>query len=205
MSLPLLTTHIQRTALIKTRDHQEYVLNAIAAYVEKNKRFPCPAVSHLTGKEYGVSQRECHGQGAKGIIPFKTLGISEVYSKDGFKHLMTYVVEPELTKQFTALQNEEGGYIKIHNEEGGLVLAPPLDIDQNPNSVALLLISHGESGTGAFIGKGQSGKIPGDKISPHKQENLNDNFTFIESSQSDDILRWESRDQFLKHYVKFRI
>ncbi|HLC17303.1 MAG TPA: hypothetical protein VJL89_13875, partial [Thermodesulfovibrionia bacterium] len=80
----------------------------------------------------------------------------------------------------------------------------PLLDDQNPNSVAILLISHGKSGIGAFIGKGQSGKIPGDKISPHKLENLDDNFTFIESSQTDDILRWESRDQFLKHYVKFQ-
>lgn len=180
-------------------------MNAVAAYVEKNKRFPCPATSHLTGIEYGVSQLHCRGQRAKGIIPFKTLGISEVYSKDGFKRLMTYVVEPELTKQDTALQNEKGGYITIQKEEGGFVLAPPLAIDRNPNSVALLLISHGESGVGAFMGKGQSGKIPGDKISPHKLENLDDNFTFIESSQSDDILRWESRDQFLKHYVKLRI
>lgn len=202
LSLPLLTAQIQRAALVKTRSHQEYVLNAIAAYVEKNKRFPCPALPQGIEVEYGVSQLHCRGQRAKGIIPFKTLGISETYSQDGFKRLMTYVVEPEFAKVDTALQNESGGYIILLQEDGGSVLAPPLVTDRNPNSIALLLISHGESGIGAFIGKGQTGKIQGENVSPHKRENFDDNFTFIESKQSDDILRWESRDQFLKHYVK---
>jgi prepilin-type N-terminal cleavage/methylation domain-containing protein len=204
LSLPLLTAQIQRAAHVKTRSHQEYVLNAIAAYVEKNKRFPCPAIPQGIEAEYGVSQLHCRGQRAKGIIPFKTLGISEIYSQDGFKRLMTYVVEPEFAKVDTALQNESGGYITLLREDGSTALAPPLVTDRNPNSVALLLISHGESGSGAFIGKGQTGKIQGNNLSPHKRENLDDNFIFIESSQSDDILRWESRDQFLKHYVKLR-
>lgn len=202
LSLPLLTAQIQRAALVKTRAHQEYVLSAIAAYVEKNKRFPCTALPQSLGVEYGISQLHCRGQRAKGIIPFKTLGISEIYSQDGFKRLMTYVVEPEFTKVDTALQNEMGGYITLLREDGSTAIAPPLVTDRNPNSVALLLISHGESGTGAFIGKGQPGKVQGNNISAHKRENLDDNFTFIESSQSDDIIRWESRDLFLKHYVK---
>ena len=202
LSLPLLTAQIQRAALVKTRSHQEYLLGAIAAYVEKNKRFPCPAIPQGIGAEYGVSQLHCRGQRAKGIVPFKTLGISEVYSQDGFKRLITYVVEPELAKVDTTLQNESGGYITLLREDGGAVLAPPLVTDRNPNSIALLLISHGESGIGAFIGKGQTGKIQGESVSPHKRENFDDSFTFIESNQSDDILRWESRDQFLKHYVK---
>jgi prepilin-type N-terminal cleavage/methylation domain-containing protein len=204
LSLPLLTAQIQRAALVKTRTHQEYVLNAIAAYVEKNNRFPCPALSQGIGAEYGMSQLHCRGQRAKGMIPFKTLGISEVYSQDGFKRLMTYVIEPDFTKVDTVLQNERGGYITLLREDGSTALAPLLATDLNPNSIALLLISHGESGTGAFSGKGQPGKIQGNNISPHKRENLDDNFTFIESSQSDDILRWESRDLFLKHYVKLR-
>ena len=104
---------------------------------------------------------------------------------------MTYAVEPELTKQDTALHNEEGGFLTVLKEGGGTVLAPPLVNDRNPNAVAFVLISHGESG-----------KVTGASVSPHKQENLDDNFTFMESTQCDDILRWESRDQFLKHYVK---
>jgi len=203
LSLPLLTAQINRAALVKTRSHQDYGLNAIAAYVEKNRRFPCPADPQVTGPDYGLMQVQCRGQKAKGILPFKTLGISEAYAKDGYKRLMTYAVEPELTKRDTALQNERGGFITLKNEEGESVIAPSLKEDRNPNAIALVLISHGESGIGAFLGKGQAGKLTGGAPSAHKRENYDENFIFIESSQTDDILRWESRDQFLKHYVKF--
>jgi prepilin-type N-terminal cleavage/methylation domain-containing protein len=202
VSLPLLTAHISRTAILKTRAHQDYALNAIAAYVEKNKRFPCPADPQVTGPDYGLSQIQCRGQKAKGILPFKTLGISETYARDGFKRLMTYVVEPELAKKDTSLQNERGGFITVNKEEGGAVLASPQTGDRNPNSIALVLISHGESGIGACIGKGQGGRLLRGSPSPHKVENYDENFIFIESTQTDDILRWESRDQFLKHYIR---
>lgn len=202
MSLPLLTAHISRTAVVKTRSHQDYALNAIAAYVEKNLRFPCPADPKMTGDGFGLAQLQCRGEKAKGILPFKTLGISEAYARDGFKRLMTYVVEPELAKKDTVLQKQEGGLITVKKEAGGFVLAAPQKGEPNPNYVALVLISHGESGIGAFVGKGQATKIMGESSFLHKQENWDENFTFIESSQTDDILRWESRDQFLKHYVE---
>ncbi len=204
VSLPILTSHISRTATVKTRNHQDYALNAIAAYVEKNKRFPCPADPQATGSNYGLVQIQCRGQKARGIIPFKSLGISEIFARDGFKRLMTYVVEPELTKKETALHHEGGGFITVNKEEGGAVLASPQTGDRNPNYVSLILISHGESGIGAYVGKGQGSKFIEGSPSPHKKENYDENFVFIESSQTDDILRWESRDQFLKHYVRLK-
>lgn len=204
LSLPLLTTQINRTATLKTRSHQDYALNAIAAYVEKNKKFPCPAEPHISGAGYGVAQIQCRGQKAKGILPFKTLGISEIYARDGFKRLMTYGIEPEFTKKDTALQNEKGGFITVQKEGGESVIAPPLMGDKNPNCIAFVLISHGESGIGSYHGNGQTTRNLSESPSPHKRENFDENFVFIESNQTDDILRWESRDQFLKHYVKFK-
>lgn len=204
LSLPLLMAQINRAATLKTHSHQEYALHAIAAYVEKNKRFPCPAEPHISGAGYGVAQVQCRGQKAKGILPFKTLGISEIYAKDGFKRLMTYGVEPELTKKDTTLQNEKGGFITVQKEGDESVIAPPLMGDKNPNYVALVLISHGESGIGAYHGSGQTIRNLSGSPSLHKRENFDENFIFIESSQTDDILRWESRDQFLKHYIRFK-
>lgn len=186
MSLPLLTAHLNRAALQKTRFHQDYALNAIAAYVEKNHRFPCPADASATGPTYGVSQLHCRGEKAKGILPFKTLGISETFAKDGFKRLMTYVVEPELAKKETTLHNEQGGLITVKNEENASVLAPPLVNDQNPNYIALVLFSQGKDPPSL----------------PHKKEKSG--FVFKENHQTDSLLRWESRDVFLKHYVRMR-
>jgi prepilin-type N-terminal cleavage/methylation domain-containing protein len=200
-SLPLLTAHISRVAIVKTRSNQDYALSAIAAYVEKNNRFPCPADPQVTGPGYGVAQNECRGQKAQGILPFKSLGMSEAFAKDGFKRLMTYVVDPDLTKKGIDIKIEKGGTLTVKQEGGESVLAPPQKEGGSPNCVALILISHGESGIGAFMGNGQATKMMGDSASPHKKENYDGNFVFVESSQTDDILRWESRDLFLKHYV----
>lgn len=206
LSLPLLTAHITRSALVKTRAHQEYALSAIAAYVEKNKIFPCPADPQVVGPDYGLEQKECQGKKSEGILPFKTLGISESYGKDGFKRLMTYVVDSGLAsrKNQNLLKTVEGGQITVKNEEDISVL--PLKKEEkrgliSPNFIAIVLISHGESGIGSFVGKGQATKMVGHVSCPHKKENYDSNFIFSESSQSDDILRWESRDLFLKHYV----
>ena len=204
LSLPLLTAHINRTAHAKTKAHQEYALHAIAAYVEKNQRFPCPANPQTTGVGFGISKIHCRTVEAIGILPFKTLGISEMYAKDGFKRFMTYVVEPELTKRDTALHEEPGGWITVKQEDGNSVLSPRQNTDPNPNYVALVLISHGESGVGAFIRNGKSTRLTGPAPSVHKKENMDDNFIFMESRQTDDLLIWESRDQFLKHYVNVR-
>jgi prepilin-type N-terminal cleavage/methylation domain-containing protein len=178
LTLPLLTAQMSRAAILKTRSHQDYALNAIAAYVEKNGRFPCPAEPKVTGSHYGLSQESCRGKKAKGILPFKTLGMSESYSKDGHKHLMTYVVEPQLTQRLITLQNEPGGFITVLRDDSSPVISPPAPHEENPNYVALVLVSHGkESGDQGFV--------------------------FKENNQNGDILRWESRDQFLKHYVRF--
>lgn len=200
-SLPLLTAHITRTAFLKTRSNQEYVVSALAAFVEKYRRFPCPAEPQRGGAQFGLAQESCRMDKAKGIVPFKTLGISESYARDGFKRLMTYVVEPELAKRQINPQEEAGGTITINNEEGFPILPALKKTEKNQNYIAFVLISHGESGGGAYLGKGKTGKIAGSSLSAHKRENCDDNFVFVESSLTDDLLRWESRDQFLKHYV----
>jgi len=208
MSLPLLTGQLKRAAFVKTKANQEYALDAIAAFVERKGRFPCPADPQVTGAEYGRAQIACPGQKAQGILPFRTLGISESYAKDGFKRLMTYSVEPSLTdmRNENLAMTVEGGKLSVKNEDGHSVLPteekkPGLT---SPNFIALVLICHGESGIGAYIGNGQTTRMTGTSTSPHKRENLDGNFVFFEKGQTDDIVRWESRDQFLKHYVKRR-
>lgn len=204
MGLPLLNAQMKRSALLKTKENQEYVLHALAAFVEKNRRFPCPADPEIVGEGYGISRLTCTGQKAEGILPFKTLGISERYARDGFKRLMTYVVDPGLAdqKNENMLMAVEGGKLSVKNEDGHSVLAPDLRKQglTSPNFIAFVLISHGESGVGAYLGKGQSTRLTG-QTTPHKRENLDSNFIFIEGGYTDDRLWWESRDQFLNYYV----
>ena len=204
MGLPLLNAQIKRSSLLKTKENQEYTLHALAAFVEKNRRFPCPADPQIMGQGYGISRLTCTGQTAEGIIPFRTLGISERYARDGFKRLMTYAVDPGLAdpNNENMLMAVEGGKLSVKNEDGFSVLSPELRRQglTSPNFIAFVLVSHGESGVGAYLGKGESTRLMG-LVTPHKRENLDCNFIFIEGGDTDDRLLWESRDQFLKHYV----
>lgn len=178
--IPLLTAHMTRMAITKTRAHQDYVVDALAMYVEKHRRLPCPAASHIQGMNFGIAQESCRMEKAQGIVPFKTLGISESYARDGFKRFMTYVVEPELAKKLINPQEEAGGLITVKNDEGYNVLASNKQGEKNQNYIAFVIVSHDQEGP--------------------KTGNA---FTFTEGNASNQILRWESRDQFFKHYVQF--
>src|SRR3990167_2752819 len=196
MSLHLLSAQIHRAAYLKTRENQEYALTAIAAFVERHHRFPCPADPKAIGIEYGLEakERKCTANKAEGILPFRNLGISEVFAKDGFKRWLTYVIDSALADKDNEnyLHTVVGKQITLRNEH-----SQPVLIDQSsriPNFVAFLLISHGESGGGSFLGNGQSGRLFMPSTSPQKLENQDGNFIFIESPYTDDIIRWESRD-----------
>lgn len=202
-SLHMLTAFSHRQARLKTKEHQEYALQAIAAFVEHHHRFPCPADPRLTGMEAGLEPRErkCSGLKAEGILPFRTLGISEQFAKDGFKHWMTYVVDPNLADKdhIHRIKSISGRQITVQTEHNLPVLVDHSTL--NPNFIAFVLISHGEGGEGAFRGHGSTERIPLSSPSIFKRENADGNFIFIDAPQSGDSLRWESRDHFFKQYV----
>jgi len=204
VGIPLLKARLRSTGLTKTRENQEYALDAIAAFVTHHRRFPCPADPKAIGDAYGVEpkERKCQGVKAEGILPFRTLGISERFAKDGFKHFMTYVVDPNLADKDYENKTHlaPGGRLVVQTDQGLPALAP--QAAQFPDFIALVLISHGERGVGAFIGNGRPGKIKGAGLSPHKIENFDTNFVFVDGGDTDDILRWETRNNFLKHYVR---
>lgn len=201
VSLHTLSAHLTHAAYAKTREHQDYALHAIAAFVERHHRFPCPADPKTIGENYGLEPRErkCPGSQAEGILPFRTLGMGEKFAKDGFNHWITYVVDSNLAdKDHEAhIETVTGKQIILQNEYHQLVLVDPAPRTQN--FIAFLLISHGKSGIGAFVG---GTRLFSSTASPHKKENCDRNFIFIDSPQTDDIIRWESRDHFFKHYLK---
>lgn len=173
MGLPLLRSHRNHGNLMKTKEHQTYVLDALAAFVETHRRFPCPADPKARGADYGLEpkERRCQGAKAEGILPFKTLGISERFARDGFKRLMTYAVDPNLADREyeNRVHLAPGGRLVVKNQEGFSVMGPPLG--RIPDCIAFVLISHGKSGVGAFL-QGQGGKIRGEGLSPPRSKIL---------------------------------
>lgn len=179
LCLPLLTAHKNYSVFKQTQLNQEYVLSAIGAFVLRHGRFPCPAALKQGHMNDGIAQVSCRGKKAKGYIPFKTLGISEAYTKDGSKRPMIYVIEAQLTQRLINLSDEPGGSITLLRDDGSSVISPPLRGEENPNYVAIVLISFGLK----------------------KDYREEQDFVFREKDREGGVVRWESRDQFLKHYV----
>lgn len=207
ITLPLMTLQNQRSNITRTREHQEYVMQALASFLIQNKRLPCPADPKADITQFGLEVVSCaKSKTFQGIVPFRTLGISEKWVKDGFGHYMTYAPEPNLVKDFFTEFEQicliPGGSLKLTNSAGNSVVS-----DLNKQPLTVILVSHGPDGRGSFLGQGQSSRSRLPELQAAKLENANGDSTFSEYINSadeeyDDIVRWEALYPFMAYYVK---
>lgn len=79
------------------------VETAITLFVAQTQRLPCPANGTLpsTDANAGLEQRgmsgDCTGQQQNGVVPWRTLGLTEADATDGWYHRITYRAAPFLT------------------------------------------------------------------------------------------------------------
>lgn len=98
-----------RAREIETFEKIKRIERAVSAYALKNMRIPCPAVPNQTAANppYGFERGSgaagdqigaCAGAAnAIGMVPFKTLGLSEDDVIDAWKNPFTYAVTPAFT------------------------------------------------------------------------------------------------------------
>lgn len=91
-----------------TRQKLAGVETAIALYVSQNKRLPCPADGRLVSTDSNAGlERPLGGVACQvvtgtansqthGVVPWRTLGLSEADVTDGWGNRLTYRVAPEL-------------------------------------------------------------------------------------------------------------
>ena len=200
MSMSVLTRQVQRTALVSTKDNADQVIDAVANFLYQHNRLPCPAAPNGSGASFGQERNSCTNvANAGGIVPFKTLGLTEAQAKDGYKRYLTYRVTPALaSSSFTALTD----YCAVSDS----ARSSDIDIrDENNNSVspgsviAVAIISHGENGYGAYTGNGNNqysataGSNDEDE-NADEDENLVDRpFSSNSSDIFDDLVRWKTK------------
>lgn len=173
-----------------TRTHQERVFHALAVYVQLYGRLPCPADPAQKGEQRGMARARCaDAASAQGWVPFRTLGLSETYAKDGGRHFFTYAVHPGLTSlKLLKFCGQTLGKELFVQEEGGVVQG-----QGEQDHVAIVLVSHG-----AAEGK----------VSACQQENRNGDLVFCARPPKDqggsfkDLVRWETRFNFGTYYAK---
>ncbi|PPE04206.1 hypothetical protein HCUR_00397 [Holospora curviuscula] len=134
--------YFRRKQDLRTQSHQAQILNAVVWFVLREKRLPCPA----SYESNGVSLLHCN-QHWNGLVPFRSLGLSERIAKDGFGRWISFVVEPDLTEYRVTHSTALGLCKFILGTKSTLNV-----IEQNVSvthyvkgdGVILVLISHGE-------------------------------------------------------------
>lgn len=104
-STQMLLPSLDRARVVNTQERLEKVADRLAAFAVKNNRIPCPATPDGSGVapfgyeiDSGVNgdspNTTCYNADTEGIIPFKTLGITEEDAKDGWGNYITYRISP---------------------------------------------------------------------------------------------------------------
>jgi|GEM_PF-6829732 len=91
-----------------TQQNMEDVRKALAAYVHRNYRLPCPGKPDASmadkGEQGKITDRIC--EETKGILPFRELGLPESAAKDEWGNYYTFKVSPDFTKTYSALDKD---------------------------------------------------------------------------------------------------
>lgn len=173
-----------------TAEHQNQILKAVVWFVLQEKRMPCAASLETRGQE---SLGQWYG-----LVPFRTLGLSQKVGKDGFGHWMRFIVEPSLTDiQIRKLRPLAlcKFFLDTSSSLSLLEKGEPIVASGNTNGIACIVISHGAKGIGA-PGKPTSAHSSA-VLSQGKMMNMREGFDYCYSPALNDVGVWDD-------YVSFR-
>lgn len=216
-----MTSQTKVAAVEVTQKRQERIFYALAGYALKNNHLPCPA-NAATGeidRLDGGAMRCANTIGAsQGILPAKDLGLQPQDIKDGHGHYFTYAVQGAFCQASGVRARHLGYDASLHGvgdrphdnslctinpadgsieikDSSGKVLASPA------SRVAVVLISHGTNGRGAYIGNGARRPVEGE----HERTNIADSNMFISGEQKSDFqhrLFWVGSISLLSAYAR---
>ncbi len=193
-----------------TLDNLAEIDRAISVFYKQNGFIPCPAqrTATINSANFGISN-DCAaavadtvetGSGVDtvriGVVPTRTLSISDKYMYDGWNNRIKYSVIRDLARtsvMFTGYTTATTRVVTIQ-DSAGTAINP-----QNTNQTAYVLVSHGKDGSGArnFLGD----QIPASCLVNQDNENCDDDATFRfqpsndsvgTASYYDDIIKWKT-------------
>lgn len=213
-----------------TKERLAFLMNAITQYVRAYNHLPCPADGSLAFDEpaFGIGSGsntdngDCTAENANhggtnvviGMIPLETLGLSATIGVDGWDNRFTYVVDQDLTYVGEEVETEDPpergfsnngnpatlpahsdpgtlGEIAIRNSAGGADFT---------SEAAVLILSHGPNGYGAWKGKGGS-QINPTGGSAEEDENTDNDNIFVQTFRGgtfDDFILYKVKGQLLQ-------
>jgi prepilin-type N-terminal cleavage/methylation domain-containing protein len=204
--LQLVTSQMENAQATSMRSKFETIRSALVMFVARNNRLPCPAIEmHDTGNvAYGLEAQNpgvCTdatplggGIAMRGMVPFRSLGLTDEDVLDVYSSRFTYVVTTAATALTEATVAGMTGEITLHDNEPVVLGLPsagnqinacsavvPNDNGCNRRAVVLLL-SHGRNAAGSYL---QSGQRTPDPTSAREAENTDNDENFVLMAHSD--------------------
>jgi len=198
---------LENARIESTKKNQQAAKTAILNFISRNNRMPCPAIATLpsTDARYGVeavNPGTCTGttrfgaaavRNVRGILPWKSLGLTDHASVDGYERRMTYQVFVSQTAlNQTTISGLRGNIIVWDSA------APGAQNQLNPGFPAVAtIISHGKNGRGAYLPiSGRRMGLPR-AADIDERENVDNDVNFVDKEYSDlnvnpfdDIVMW---------------
>ncbi len=156
---------IDKTRVNQTNATLDQVENALELFVIRNQRLPCPADGKLanTDPNYGfelpAGGNVCSTTPlANAVIPWRTLGMQEAYSVDGWGNRLSYFTSGMFGGFVSTTKNNgvnrpafaypTGPFMTVTDAASGQTVTPSAtDTDSSKDDqAAYVLISHGKSG-----------------------------------------------------------
>ncbi len=195
-TMKLLGGQLDQSRLKATRDRLQMAYQALTAFYVTNAYLPCPADGALASSDanYGRARPETSGSctgvaAANRVLPWRTLGLQEELSFDGWRQRLSYHVSASLTVAGAA----GPGDLAVRN---GAASAP--GTSELTAAAAFVVISHGENGLGAWLPSGQRKTTAG--VSAHEAENTDGAAPFVDKALSqatgdefDDLVIWREK------------
>ena len=155
------TPMLQKARINQTNASLDQVESALELFVIRNSRLPCPADGSITinganKANYGIelgggANGSCTAALANSVIPWKTLGLDEAYSLDGWATRLSYwpsgvlATSNSLTGSTTMIRAgtvyPTGPFLTLTDVVSSQIVTPPSVNDE----AAYVLVSHGRS------------------------------------------------------------
>ena len=218
VGLPSFLHYLKWQKVRETKERQEEIMYSVSSFVLHYGYVPLPADPHAAAATFGESRLYAESKtDFRGIVPFKTLGLSERYAKDGFGRYLTYIGgspqkrDPDASHQSSFCASFPLYELRVSERRPcGTLSERPMHMAEKDPTI-LILMSHGASGYGAYQGvPGQIKKASrGAHSGKDKAHNADGTLHVISAGHSekktqsfDDIVRWVTRDNLMAFYAK---
>ena len=212
---------INNARIKETKDKLQEINKAIAIYLNRQKRIPCPASLILVktdtsyGQEAGTAGNCLDGSGVYsssdtnaeglvyGAVPTATLSLDREMAEDGFGSKFSYIVPVKLTESY--IEGSVDGYEGTLRNQMDLITVNELSETGSSinDEIILVVMSHGADKYGAFSATSASQNsytdATDDEIANLYKSDFDQIFvTNSDEENFDDILIYKTRPQLNK-------